>query len=74
MIYLHRFNGIGLYEHWGWHAPNNETLDFETGAHDFAKAFDIAQDVGLYIVYRPGPYSNTEANGGGFPGWLTTGE
>ncbi|KAL4982567.1 glycoside hydrolase superfamily [Aspergillus falconensis] len=68
------FNGIGLYEHWGWHAPNNETLDFETGAHDFAKAFDIAQEVGLYIVYRPGPYSNAEANGGGFPGWLTTGE
>ncbi|UPL02867.1 hypothetical protein LCI18_013801 [Fusarium solani-melongenae] len=67
-------NGIGLYEHWGWHAPNNQTLDFETGAHDFASAFDIAKELGLYIVYRPGPYSNTEANGGGFPGWLTTGE
>ncbi|KAH7012793.1 putative beta-galactosidase [Macrophomina phaseolina] len=68
------FNGISLYEHWGWHAPNNETLDFETGAHAFANAFDIAKELGLYIVYRPGPYSNAEANGGGFPGWLTTGE
>ncbi|KAH7155975.1 putative beta-galactosidase [Dactylonectria macrodidyma] len=68
------FNGIGLYEHWGWHAPNNETLDFETGAHAFAHAFDIAKEVGLYVIYRPGPYSNAEANGGGFPGWLTTGE
>lgn len=68
------FNGIGLYEHWGWHAPNNETLDFETGAHAFASAFEIAKELGLYIVYRPGPYSNAEANGGGFPGWLTTGE
>ncbi|PLB49336.1 putative beta-galactosidase [Aspergillus steynii IBT 23096] len=68
------FNGIGLYEHWGWHAPNNETLDFETGAHDFAKAFELAKEIGLYVIYRPGPYSNAEANGGGFPGWLTTGE
>ncbi|KAF6839324.1 glycosyl hydrolase family 35 [Colletotrichum musicola] len=68
------FNGIGLYEHWGWHAPNNETLDFQTGAHDFAKALELAKKVGLYIVYRPGPYSNAEANGGGFPGWLTTGD
>ncbi|KAL0937067.1 glycosyl hydrolase family 35 [Colletotrichum truncatum] len=68
------FNTIALYEHWGWHAPNNETLDFENGAHDFAKAFEVAQEIGLYIVYRPGPYSNAEANGGGFPGWLTTGE
>ncbi|KAJ4176797.1 hypothetical protein NW755_014223 [Fusarium falciforme] len=68
------FNGIGLYEHWGWHAPNNQTLDFETGAHNFASAFEIAKELGLYIVYRPGPYSNAEANGGGFPGWLTTGE
>ncbi|OJJ02116.1 hypothetical protein ASPVEDRAFT_52869 [Aspergillus versicolor CBS 583.65] len=68
------FNGIGLYEHWGWHAPNNETLDFETGAHNFAQAFELAKEIGLYVVYRPGPYSNAEANGGGFPGWLTTGE
>ncbi|CAG9948185.1 unnamed protein product [Clonostachys rosea f. rosea IK726] len=68
------FNGIGLYELWGWHAPNNETLDFETGAHDFATIFDIAKVLGLYVVYRPGPHSNAEATGGGFPGWLTTGE
>ncbi|KAB8269056.1 glycoside hydrolase superfamily [Aspergillus minisclerotigenes] len=68
------FNGIGLYEHWGWHAPNNETIDFVTGAHNFAQAFEIAKELGLYIIYRPGPYSNAEANGGGFPGWLTTGE
>ncbi|KAI3575903.1 glycoside hydrolase superfamily [Fusarium oxysporum f. sp. albedinis] len=68
------FNGISLYEHWGWHAPNNETLDFETGTHDYKHAFDIAHELGLYVVYRPGPYSNAEANGGGFPGWLTAGE
>ncbi|KAL4876531.1 glycoside hydrolase superfamily [Aspergillus karnatakaensis] len=68
------FNGIGLYEHWGWHAPNPTTLDFTSGAHNFSHVFDLAREIGLYIVYRPGPYINSEANGGGFPGWLTTGE
>lgn len=58
----------------GWHAPNNETLDFTSGAHNFTRIFDIAKNLGIHIVYRPGPYSNAEANGGGLPGWLTTGE
>lgn len=71
---INSFNGIGLYEHWGWHAPNNETLDFENGAHDFARVFELAKEIGLYVIYRPGPYINAESNGGGFPGWLTTGE
>ncbi|KAF2009100.1 glycoside hydrolase family 35 protein [Aaosphaeria arxii CBS 175.79] len=68
------FNGIAIYEHWGWHAPNNETLDFTSGAHNFLPIFDLAKKIGLYVVYRPGPYSNAESNGGGLPGWLTTGE
>lgn len=33
-----------------------------------------AKDLGLYILFRPGPYTHAEANGGGFPGWLTTGK
>jgi beta-galactosidase GanA len=33
----------------------------------------IAKDVGLYMLIRPGPYSNAEANAGGFPLWITTG-
>ncbi|KAI5359951.1 Putative glycoside hydrolase, family 35, Galactose-binding-like domain superfamily [Septoria linicola] len=68
------FNAIALYELWGWHAPNNETLDFETGAHRYGRIFEDAKRAGLYVIYRPGPYSNAEANGGGFPGWLTTGQ
>lgn len=35
--------------------------------------FEIAQRVGLYVITRPGPYVNAEANAGGFPLWLTTG-
>ncbi|KAK4508536.1 hypothetical protein PRZ48_002275 [Zasmidium cellare] len=67
------FNTIALYELWGWHAPNNETLDFSTGAHNYSRVFEEAKRAGVYVIYRPGPYTNAEANGGGFPGWLTTG-
>jgi len=28
----------------------------------------------MYLLIRPGPYVNAEANAGGFPAWLTTGE
>jgi beta-galactosidase GanA len=48
-------------------------VDFEYGARDFTKLFEIAERVGLYVITRPGPYVNAEANAGGFPLWLTTG-
>ena len=34
----------------------------------------LAKEVGLYMIIRPGPYVNAEANAGGFPLWATTGE
>lgn len=67
------FTAFAFYGHWGYHSSNNQTLDFTTGAHDFAQLFEIAKRVGLYIIVRPGPYVNAEANAGGFPLWLTTG-
>jgi beta-galactosidase GanA len=67
------FTAFAFYGHWGYHSPNNHTLDFETGAHDFTHLFRIAKRVGLYVIVRPGPYVNAEANAGGFPLWLTTG-
>jgi beta-galactosidase GanA len=33
----------------------------------------LAKDLGLYMIIRPGPYVNAEANAGGFPLWITTG-
>ncbi|KAK6201875.1 hypothetical protein LQW54_009285 [Pestalotiopsis sp. IQ-011] len=33
----------------------------------------LANDLGLYMIIRPGPYVNAEANAGGFPLWITTG-
>ncbi|KAH8708643.1 glycoside hydrolase superfamily [Phaeosphaeriaceae sp. PMI808] len=67
------FTAFAFYGNWGYHSANNHTTDFETGAHDFTKLFEIADRVGLYVITRPGPYVNAEANAGGFPLWLTTG-
>jgi len=67
------FTAFAFYSHWGYHAPNATTLDFTSGAHDFTHLYRIATDLGLYIIIRPGPYVNAEANAGGFPLWLTTG-
>ena len=36
------------------------------------KFLDIANEVGLYVIARPGPYINAEVDAGGYPGWLTT--
>lgn len=58
----------------GWHSPKDGVLDFETGAHNFTRLFDIAKDLGLYVIFRPGPYVNAESSAGGFPPWLTTGD
>lgn len=67
------FTAFAFYGNWAYHSANNKTLDFTTGAHDFTKLFEIAHRVGLYVITRPGPYVNAEANAGGFPLWLTTG-
>lgn len=55
------------------HSARDGELDFETGAHNLTRLFTIAKDLGLYVLFRPGPYINAESTAGGFPGWLTTG-
>ncbi|KAJ5642440.1 hypothetical protein N7490_006440 [Penicillium lividum] len=68
------FTAFSFYSNWAYHAPNNQTLDFTTGAHDINPIFELAKELGLYVLVRPGPYINAETTAGGFPLWLTTGE
>ncbi|KAH8902071.1 family 35 glycosyl hydrolase [Coniochaeta sp. PMI_546] len=67
------FNAFSIYNHWGYHEPASGILDFETGAHNFITILELAKDLGMYMIVRPGPYVNAETNAGGFPLWLTTG-
>ena len=63
------FNAVTIYFNWDFHSPAQGKYDF-TGIRDVDKLLTMAQNVGLYVVARPGPYINAETDGGGFPGWL----
>ncbi|KAI3340175.1 glycoside hydrolase superfamily [Ustulina deusta] len=67
------FNTFSIYNHWGYHNPLPGVLDFESGAQNFTKILTLAKELGMYVIIRPGPYINAEANAGGFPLWVTTG-
>jgi len=65
------YNATSIYFDWGYHSPKPGVFDF-TGVRDVEKLLDIADEVGIYVIARPGPYINAETDSGGFPGWLTT--
>jgi len=64
------YNAVSIYFDWQYHSPKQGVYDF-TGVRDVDQLLDIAQEVGLYVIARPGPYVNAETNAGGFPLWLT---
>ena len=65
------FTAASVYFHWGFHSPSPGVYDF-TGIRDVRLLMRIAQEVGIHIVARPGPYINAETDSGGFPAWLDT--
>jgi beta-galactosidase GanA len=65
------YNGVSIYVDWSYHSPKPGVYDF-SGVRDLDKFFDIANELGIYVMVRPGPYINAEVDAGGFPGWLTT--
>jgi beta-galactosidase GanA len=63
------YNAVSVYFDWGYHSPKSGVYDF-TGVRNMDQFLDIANEVGLYVIARPGPYINAEADAGGYPGWL----
>ena len=62
-------NTVATYVFWNVHEPKPGLYDFSGGA-DVAEFIRIAQQEGLYVILRPGPYSCAEWDLGGFPAWL----
>ena len=62
-------NTISTYVFWNAHEPKPGVYDF-TGMLDVAAFIRMAQEEGLYVILRPGPYSCAEWDLGGFPAWL----
>lgn len=62
-------NTVGTYLFWNLHEPRPGEFDFD-GQNDVAEFVRTAQEEGLWVIIRPGPYSCAEWEFGGFPSWL----
>eukprot|EP00871_Galdieria_phlegrea_P005552 jgi/Galph1/5999/GphlegSOOS_G4577.1 len=63
------FNTITMYFNWDYHSPKSLIYDF-SGIRDVEKFLTLTEEMGFYVIARPGPYINSDNNAGGFPGWL----
>jgi len=62
-------NTLCLYVFWNYHEPEEGNFDF-SGDKDISEFCHIAQENGLYVIVRPGPYVCAEWEMGGLPWWL----
>jgi beta-galactosidase len=62
-------NTVCAYLFWNMHEPQPGVFNW-SGAADAAQFCRIAQEEGLWVILRPGPYACAEWEMGGFPSWL----
>lgn len=62
-------NTISTYVFWNIHEPKPGVYDF-ADSRDVAAFVRMAQEEGLYVILRPGPYACAEWDLGGLPAWL----
>ncbi|HYH00904.1 MAG TPA: beta-galactosidase family protein [Terriglobales bacterium] len=62
-------NTVSTYVFWNLHEPRPGVYDF-TGQQDIVTFIRMAQEEGLKVILRPGPYICAEWELGGFPAWL----
>lgn len=63
------FNTVETYTCWNLHEPKENVFDF-SGMLDIGAYIDIAKELGLNVILRPGPYICAEWEFGGLPAWL----
>lgn len=63
-------NTIAAYIFWNYHEREPGTFDFKTGNRDVAEFIRIAQQEGMWVLLRPGPYVCAEWDFGGLPPYL----
>ena len=62
-------NTVATYIAWNLHEKTEGQWNFE-GDLDLGAFIDLAKELGLYVMLRPGPYICAEWTGGGIPAWL----
>jgi beta-galactosidase len=69
------FNTVASYIPWLWHQLEEDVSDFEGHSHpmrDLAGFLDLAAEMDLFIIARPGPYIMAETINEGVPPWVFT--
>ena len=67
------FNTIQTYVAWNFHEPTKGTINF-SGDRDIEAFIDLARELDLMVLLRPGPYICAEWEFGGLPSWLLADE
>lgn len=62
-------NTLETYVAWNLHEPQPGEFQF-TGWLDLERYIEMASELGLYVIVRPGPYICSEWEFGGLPAWL----
>ncbi len=62
-------NSVETYVFWNMHETTPGKFDF-SGQNDIAEFIREAQQEGLFVILRPGPYVCAEWDFGGYPAWL----
>lgn len=63
-------NTIAAYVFWNYQEPVKGQFDFSSGNHNIAAFIRIAQQEGMWVILRPGPYVCAEWEFGGLPPYL----
>ncbi len=63
-------NTVATYVFWNYHETAPGVWDFKTDSRNIAEFIRTAQQVGLFVILRPGPYACAEWEFGGYPWWL----
>lgn len=69
------FNAVASYIPWRWHQVAEGVSDFDGHSHpmrNLAGFLDLAAEMGLLIMARPGPYIMAETINEGIPDWVFT--
>uniref|UniRef100_A0A7N6B1J5 Beta-galactosidase n=1 Tax=Anabas testudineus TaxID=64144 RepID=A0A7N6B1J5_ANATE len=68
-MYMTGLNAIQVYVPWNFHEAVQGIYNF-TGDRDLEHFLDLANQTGLLVILRPGPYICAEWEMGGLPAWL----
>lgn len=63
-------NTVAAYVFWNYHEQEPGHFDFSSGNHNIAEFIQLAQEEGMWVLLRPGPYVCAEWEFGGLPPYL----